>query len=167
MSVSGRAQLDTRTIFDSLAPQRSAGRGLGRGDFELKTSSPRPSPPASLGGEGVLSRFECSKVQPVVWCGCQVAPCLEGRSRSRSLSNYTGPGFFRHSAVCSGNASRADAGSFADSGKVGLSPPNSRSLCKRTRQIVGTMFRSRYGFKSQGCISRRHESVFCRRFATR
>ena len=46
------AQLDTRTISDSLAPQRSVGRGPGRGDSELKTSSPRPSPPASLGREG-------------------------------------------------------------------------------------------------------------------
>ena len=29
--------------------------------FELKTSSPRPSPPASLGGEGVISRFDILK----------------------------------------------------------------------------------------------------------
>ena len=38
--------------LSSLAPQRSAGRG----DFELKASSPRPSPPASLEGEGVIKR---------------------------------------------------------------------------------------------------------------
>lgn len=50
---SGRPRFWDHTILDSLSQQRSAGRGLGRGDFELKTSSPRPSPPASLGGEGV------------------------------------------------------------------------------------------------------------------
>ena len=56
------AQIDTPTIFNSLAPQRSAGRG----DFELKTSSPRPSPPASLGAEGVISRFDSLKFNPLV-----------------------------------------------------------------------------------------------------
>jgi len=68
----GGAQLDTRTIFDSLAPQRSAGRGLGRGDFELKTSSPRPSPPASLGGEGVISRSDFRKFNPLFGAGAKL-----------------------------------------------------------------------------------------------
>ena len=68
------AQLDARTIFDSLSPQRSAGRGLGRGDFELKTSSPRPSPPASLGGEGVISRFEFRKFNPLFGTGAKLRP---------------------------------------------------------------------------------------------
>ncbi|HEU5126243.1 MAG TPA: hypothetical protein VFW05_19520, partial [Verrucomicrobiae bacterium] len=55
-------------------PQRSAGRGLGRGDFELKTSSPRPSPPASLGGEGVISRFEFRKFNPLLGAGAKLRP---------------------------------------------------------------------------------------------
>ncbi len=46
------ASSDNAGASSSLASQRS----VGRGDFELKTSSPRPSPPASLGGEGVIKR---------------------------------------------------------------------------------------------------------------
>jgi len=56
-----RAPSATRHAFSSLAPQRSAGRGLGRGDFELKASSPRPSPPASPGGEGAIGRLDFRK----------------------------------------------------------------------------------------------------------
>ena len=51
-------ELNLKFSINSLAPQRSGGRGLGRGDFELNASSPRPSPPASLGGEGVIGRNE-------------------------------------------------------------------------------------------------------------
>ncbi len=51
--------------INSPAPQRSARRGSGREGFKLKTSSPRPSPPASLGGEGVISRFEFLKFNPL------------------------------------------------------------------------------------------------------
>jgi|GEM_PF-935389 hypothetical protein len=41
-----RAQLDAGIMKYSFAPQRSAGRKLGRWDSEPKTSSSRPSPPA-------------------------------------------------------------------------------------------------------------------------
>jgi hypothetical protein len=56
-----QTQLEGGSVYNSLAPQRSAGRGSGREDFKLKISSPRPSPPASLGGEGVVNRFRLLK----------------------------------------------------------------------------------------------------------
>jgi general secretion pathway protein G len=49
-------QIAFRNISIEKLKSRSAVQGLGRGDFELKTSSPRPSPPASLGREGVGKR---------------------------------------------------------------------------------------------------------------
>jgi hypothetical protein len=52
---SAQVQLNARTLKCSLAPQRSAGRGLGRGDFQPNTSPPQPSPPASLGSDGDVS----------------------------------------------------------------------------------------------------------------
>jgi hypothetical protein len=62
---SGRPRFWNHTTLDSLSQQRSAGRGLGRGDFELKTSSPRPSPPASLGGEGVRRPLQICEIQSI------------------------------------------------------------------------------------------------------
>ena len=52
---------NTRTFRGILSPQR----GAGRWDFELKTSSPRPSP-ASRGGEGVSKRLGFRKFKPLL-----------------------------------------------------------------------------------------------------
>ena len=82
------AQIDTPTIFNSLAPQRSAGRGSGRGDFELKTSSPRPYPPASLGGEGVISRFDLLKFNPLTMAPDWVPAYESFCSDFQPLSNF-------------------------------------------------------------------------------
>jgi len=59
--LAAQTQLAGGSVFNSLSPQRSAGRG----DFELKTSLPRPSPPASLGGEGVRQPFRICEIQSI------------------------------------------------------------------------------------------------------
>jgi hypothetical protein len=83
-NLADRAQIDTPTIINSLSPQRSAGRG----DFELKTSSPRPSPPASLGAEGVISRFDSLKFNPLTMAPGWVPAYESFCSDFQPLSNF-------------------------------------------------------------------------------
>jgi|GEM_PF-5006685 hypothetical protein len=68
-------QPDIRAMKCSLSPQQSAGRGSGRGEFKLKTSSPRPSPPAFARKRGRCEHHasaECFIISDVVFSCAQL-----------------------------------------------------------------------------------------------